>query len=93
MNCPKCIKHTQLEAIERFGIEIDYCSNCRGIWLDRGEIDKIISKSQQESTVKKMTNLDFIDEAIYITAYNKVKDDFEKKRNNSLLKELFGDED
>jgi uncharacterized protein len=30
---------------ERQGIEIDYCPNCRGVWLDRGELDKIIDKS------------------------------------------------
>lgn len=30
---------------ERSGIEIDYCPNCRGVWLDRGELDKIIERS------------------------------------------------
>jgi len=30
---------------ERQGIEIDYCPQCRGIWLDRGELDKLIEKS------------------------------------------------
>jgi Zn-finger nucleic acid-binding protein len=30
---------------ERQGIEIDYCSKCRGVWLDRGELDKIIERS------------------------------------------------
>jgi len=31
---------------ERQGIEIDYCPECRGIWLDRGELDKILEKSK-----------------------------------------------
>jgi len=32
---------------ERSGIEIDYCPECRGVWLDRGELDKIIERSSQ----------------------------------------------
>lgn len=44
MNCP-CCPDTNLVLSERQGIEIDYCPKCRGIWLDRGELDKIIEKS------------------------------------------------
>ncbi|CNI81766.1 MULTISPECIES: zf-TFIIB domain-containing protein [Yersinia] len=44
MQCPVC-KDTQLVMSERKSIEIDYCPNCRGVWLDRGELDKIIEKS------------------------------------------------
>lgn len=45
MKCPKC--NTTLMMSERQGIEIDYCPDCRGIWLDRGELDKIIERSTQ----------------------------------------------
>jgi uncharacterized protein len=41
-NCP-----SQLVVIERNGVEIDYCPTCRGVWLDRGELDKIIERSIQ----------------------------------------------
>lgn len=44
MDCPVC-KTAQLVMSERQGIEIDYCPNCRGVWLDRGELDKIIDRS------------------------------------------------
>lgn len=44
MNCPVC-KDVKLVISERQGIEIDYCPECRGVWLDRGELDKIIEKS------------------------------------------------
>ena len=44
MQCPSC-KDSVLQMSERNGIEIDYCPNCRGVWLDRGELDKIIEKS------------------------------------------------
>ena len=43
MNCP--VDNTQLTMSERQGIEIDYCPQCRGVWLDRGELDKIIERS------------------------------------------------
>lgn len=47
MDCPVC-KDTQLVMTERQNIEIDYCPKCRGVWLDRGELDKIIERSQQD---------------------------------------------
>lgn len=48
MNCPTC-KNTALVMSERQGIEIDYCPSCRGVWLDRGELDKIVERSIQET--------------------------------------------
>jgi uncharacterized protein len=44
MQCPVC-SNSQLVMSERQGIEIDYCPQCRGVWLDRGELDKIIERS------------------------------------------------
>jgi len=44
MECPVC-KNVQLLMSDRQGIEIDYCPSCRGVWLDRGELDKIIERS------------------------------------------------
>lgn len=43
MKCPSCSETLLMS--EKNGIEIDYCPNCRGIWLDRGELDKIIERS------------------------------------------------
>ena len=43
MQCPVC--QLDLQMTERQGIEIDYCPKCRGIWLDRGELDKLIERS------------------------------------------------
>ncbi len=43
MKCP--IDDTDLVMSDRQGIEIDYCPKCRGVWLDRGELDKIIERS------------------------------------------------
>jgi uncharacterized protein len=43
MQCPVC--RVPLAMSDRQGIEIDYCPQCRGVWLDRGELDKIIERS------------------------------------------------
>ncbi|GAB3287830.1 TFIIB-type zinc ribbon-containing protein [Pseudidiomarina andamanensis] len=53
MKCPVC-KEENLVMAERQGIEIDYCPSCRGVWLDRGELDKIIERSApQEAPVHR----------------------------------------
>ncbi len=48
MKCP--IDDTDLVMTERQGIEIDYCPTCRGVWLDRGELDKIIDRNAMASS-------------------------------------------
>ncbi|WP_448664892.1 zf-TFIIB domain-containing protein [Sphingomonas sp. CJ20] len=46
--CP--VDGTKLTPMERQGIEIDYCPDCRGVWLDRGELDKILERSTATAT-------------------------------------------
>jgi uncharacterized protein len=43
MKCPNC--NETLVMTDRQGVEIDYCPQCRGVWLDKGELDKIIERS------------------------------------------------
>ncbi len=57
MNCPAC-KSVNLVMSERQGIEIDYCPQCRGVWLDRGELDKIIDRSLGASPGQKVDDSD-----------------------------------
>lgn len=45
MECP--VDQTVLQMTERQGVEIDYCPQCRGVWLDRGELDKIIDRAPE----------------------------------------------
>lgn len=47
MNCP--IDNNALVMSDRSGVEIDYCPQCRGVWLDRGELDKIIERASSQS--------------------------------------------
>ena len=44
MKCPAC-PDTTLVMTDRQGVEIDYCPACRGIWLDRGELDKLLDRA------------------------------------------------
>ena len=43
MKCPNC--NETLVMTDRQGVEVDYCPSCRGVWLDRGELDKIIERT------------------------------------------------
>jgi Zn-finger nucleic acid-binding protein len=51
MQCPT--DSTTLVMSERSGIEIDYCPSCRGVWLDRGELDKIVERSAAPATAPR----------------------------------------
>ncbi|MCY7311203.1 MAG: zf-TFIIB domain-containing protein [Bacteroidota bacterium] len=54
MKCPNC--EETLVMTERQGVEIDYCPKCRGVWLDKGELDKIIEKSTTAETSQNLKN-------------------------------------
>lgn len=49
MKCP--VDGATLMMTERSGVEIDYCPQCRGVWLDRGELDKILARAQAPVTL------------------------------------------
>ena len=50
MKCPVC--NATLQVAEREKVEVDYCPQCRGVWLDRGELDKIIERSSREGSAE-----------------------------------------
>jgi hypothetical protein len=80
MKCPNC-KDVNLVMTDRNGIEIDYCPECRGVWLDRGELDKIIERSAPQQSVSR---------DIYQEKYSHNKDnDYRYKKKKGLLGELF----
>lgn len=87
MNCPNC--KIPLVMSERQGIEIDYCPQCRGIWLDRGELDKIIEKSiVLENQVA--INTSQTQPQQFQTSHNQQRQyHYHKKRTKSWLNELF----
>jgi len=66
---------------DRSGIEIDYCPDCRGVWLDRGELDKIIERSSQNTNMPHDS---------YANKQQYPKDnDYRYKKKKGLLGELF----
>ncbi len=51
MKCPTCV-NVMLVMSERQGVEIDYCPQCRGVWLDRGELDKLLERAATQASTQ-----------------------------------------
>ncbi|MBA84554.1 TFIIB-type zinc ribbon-containing protein [Thalassobius sp. S69A] len=83
MQCP--IDGTQLVMTERAGVEIDYCPQCRGVWLDRGELDKIIERSAAQSQPAPQRAAGYDRGDAYDERYRKSK----YKKRKSFLSEIF----
>lgn len=81
MKCPICTGENLVMA-DRQGIEIDYCPKCRGVWLDRGELDKIIERSAAAPQSRERG--DYRDSSGYSGNHG-----HHKKKRSSLLGELF----
>lgn len=83
MKCPVC-KDVNLKMTDRQGVEIDYCPECRGVWLDRGELDKIIERSAPQAPVPSSRD-NYEDRSRESDKGKKSK----KNKTTSLLGELF----
>jgi Zn-finger nucleic acid-binding protein len=71
--CPSC--RVALVMSERQGIEIDYCPQCRGVWLDRGELDKIIERANKETAPQP--------QQLYASQPERRHDDYDDRRPDS----------
>src|SRR5690606_19466582 len=85
MKCPRDPDVTLLMSA-REGIEIDYCPECRGVWLDRGELDKIIERSGRDDDDRRPR-----DERHRENRGERYRDDraYKKKKRKSFLSDLF----
>jgi Zn-finger nucleic acid-binding protein len=83
MNCPHC--NVTLIMADKLGIEIDYCPQCRGVWLDRGELDKIIERSASYENVREERGSLYNDSH---KSHHK-EDQHHRGKRRSLLSELF----
>lgn len=83
MKCPNCA--VNLVMSDRNGVEIDYCPECRGVWLDRGELDKIIERSNNAAQAPPRYD------APREQQYGHKPDEYayKKKRKDSFLGDLF----
>lgn len=93
MKCPVC-QSPDLVMTDRQGIEIDYCPQCRGVWLDRGELDKIIERSAAIAPGATPSR-DRSPERERFSQYPEHRDDddyrgpYRRKRREGFLGELF----
>jgi Zn-finger nucleic acid-binding protein len=83
-DCPRC--GAGLAMSERQGIEIDYCPQCRGVWLDRGELDKIIERSGRDMAPPPQQSYP---QDHGHQGYGQPQHGYHKKRRKSFLEELF----
>lgn len=79
MNCPTC--KVELKMADRQGVEIDYCPQCRGVLLDRGELDKILERSAQTNGS--------IPETLEPYRGDKYRQSDYGKRKKSFLRDMF----
>lgn len=79
MKCPHC-HDPDLVMTSREGVEIDYCPQCRGVWLDRGELDKIIDRSAPAAPQEEYRE---------DPRYRYGGDSHHRRKPKNLLKELF----
>lgn len=84
MNCPVCA--VPLVMSERQNVEIDYCPQCRGVWLDRGELDKIIARAAPEQVQVPPPPASAPSHQHYPQHHGTP---YYKKRRKSFLEELF----
>ena len=83
MRCPHCDE--ELKMADRQGIEIDYCPKCRGVWLDRGELDKIIERSAEFAPPPSRAS----QELDYRHRQHHDSDYYRHKKHKSPLEKLF----
>ena len=79
MNCPKC--GVTLSVSERQGVEIDYCPQCRGVWLDRGELDKVIERASRFEEREEERRPDYRSDARPEPRYDTRYDDHGRPRH------------
>ncbi|MCG3118555.1 MAG: hypothetical protein ALAOOOJD_00775 [bacterium] len=87
MQCPTC-KTIELKMADRQGVEIDYCPQCRGVWLDRGELDKIIEKSAAAAFAGRQV-YDDDDDRYESRKYDDDRHYPQGRRRKSFLGEMF----
>ena len=91
MKCPVC-KDIDLVMSERQGIEIDYCPSCRGVWLDRGELDKTIERNLT-STSNSYSQNSYNEQKSHKEHHNKYDNHanhgYHKKKKEGFLSEIF----
>lgn len=94
MKCPVC-KDVSLVLSDRQGVEIDYCPSCRGVWLDRGELDKIIDRNASSFSNSQPAQKTYRQENNHHDSYNHHQNSgyhnnsHHKNKKSSFLSDIF----
>jgi uncharacterized protein len=86
MICPRC--NTQLLMSDKHGVEIDYCPSCRGIWLDKGELEKIIEREYSMTSKNNRYDDDDDDDDQLFNNQNNNDSQYNKRRKKSFWGDL-----
>jgi len=92
MKCP--VDNVTLQITNRDGIEVDYCPDCRGVWLDRGELDKIIERNgsgvyADSASKAPQRGYDYDDDDDYRKDHYPGGHGYHKKKRKSFLEDIF----
>lgn len=94
MLCPACVT-SELVVIDREGVEIDYCPKCRGVWLERNELDTIIRRSRDNDSPNPVGESRYPSERDrdrdreYREHDREKHEHYHKKRKGGFLEDLF----
>ena len=91
MKCPTC-PDSILVITDRQNVEIDYCPQCRGVWLDRGELDKLMAIGASQSSAQRpvmATQPDFVDSDHYKPYGGHGSHGYQPRRKKSWLNDIF----
>jgi uncharacterized protein len=88
MDCPVC--GDKLRAVEKYGVEVDICPGCKGVWLDRGELEKILAADSGGSAPSDRRDDDRDRRDDQDRDRDRRDDQGKKKRKGSLLGDILG---
>lgn len=72
--CPNC--NASMQAVSRSGVELDMCPTCRGVWLDRGELEKILAASREDRQERERFDRD-------VEAFRRDPDDWRRRHRDN----------
>ena len=85
MQCPN--DGATLLMTDRLGVEIDYCPTCRGVWLDKGELDKMLERNREDQVDD--TPRDYYRDDDRYERYERSDPRYRRKKRKSFLDDLF----
>lgn len=86
--CPACESKPPMQAVQRHGVEFDVCTACRGVWLDRGELEKLLEATRQDREAERQDRETFDRDR---AAFYRDPDDFRRRRPQPPPRHAYGE--